>query len=142
MRVELRVVQVVVAVAAVVLVVGVVAGRYVWPSGKPHGRKIELPGGATLYASDKQVQRIRHRAAAAEAQTNLRASIPAIEAWNADHGTYVGATLDTLRRNYDYGLKEVVVVRAGRTTYCIESTVDGVTYSKAGPAAELAPRSC
>ena len=37
---------------------------------------------------------------------------------------------------------DVVVVRAGRKTYCIESTVDGVTVSKAGPAAELAPRSC
>jgi hypothetical protein len=141
-RVELRVVQVGVALAAAVLVAGVLVGRYVWPSGRPHGRKIELSGGGTLYVSDKRAQAIRHRTAAAEAQTNLRASIPAIEAWNADHGTYAGATLDTLRRSHDYGLKDVVVVRADRKTYCIESTVDGVTYSKAGSAAPLVPRSC
>ena len=142
MRVELRVTQIVVAVAAAVLVLGVVVGRYVWPSGKPHGRKIELPGGATLYVSDKQAQAIRRRSAAAKAQTNVRASVPALEAWRADHGTYAGATLDLLRKNYDYGLKGVVVVHADRKTYCIESKVDGVTYRKAGPAAELAPRSC
>ena len=142
MRVELKVTQIVIAVAAAVLVLGVLVGRYVWPSGKPHGRKIELPGGGTLYVSDKQAQAIRRRSSAVQAQTNLRASIPAIEAWNADHGTYAGATLDTLRRSHDYGLKDVVVVRADRKTYCIESTVDGVTYSKAGSAAPLVPRSC
>jgi hypothetical protein len=141
-RVELKVTQIVVAVAAAVLVLGVLVGRYVWPSGHPHGRKIELPGGGTLYVSDKQAHAIRRRSAAAEARTNLRASIPALEAWRADHGTYAGATLDLLRKSYDYGLKGVVVVRADRKTYCIESTVDGVTVSKAGPAAELAPRSC
>ena len=142
MRVEPRVTQIVVAVAAAVLVVGVLVGRYVWPSGHPHGRKIELPGGGTLYVSDKQAQAIRRRIATSQAQTNLRASIPAIEAWNADHGTYAGATLNLLRKNYDYGLKDVLVVRADRKTYCIESTVDGVTYSKAGSAAPLVPRSC
>jgi hypothetical protein len=141
-RVEPRVTQIVVAVAAAVLVVGVLVGRYVWPSGHPHGRKIELPGGGTLYVSDKQAQAIRRRIATSQAQTNLRASIPAIEAWNADHGTYAGATLNLLRKNYDYGLKDVLVVRADRKTYCIESTVDGVTYSKAGSAAPLVPRSC
>ena len=142
MRVELKVTQIVVAIAAATLVLGVLAGRYVWPSGQPHGRKIELPGGATLYVSDKQAQAIRRRTAASQAQTNVRASIPALEAWFADHGTYAGATLDLLRKNYDYGLKGVAVVRADRRTYCIESKVDGVTYSKTGPAAELAPRSC
>jgi hypothetical protein len=134
--------QLVVALAAAVLAASFVAGRYVWPSGKPHGREIALPGGGTLYVSDKQAQAIRRRNAAAAAQRNLRASIPAIEAWNADHDTYAGATLDTLRRAYDYGLADIVVVRASRKTYCIESTVDGVTYSKAGSGAPLVPRSC
>jgi hypothetical protein len=142
-RVELRVTQLLVAVAAAVLVVGVLLGRYVVPSGRPSGRKIELPGGqGTLYLSDKQARKLRHHTAASQAQTNVRASIPAVEAWYADHGTYAGATLDGLRKNYDYGLKNIVVARAGARTYCIESTVDGVTYSKDGPAAELVPKAC
>jgi hypothetical protein len=39
------------------------------------------------------------------AQANVRASIPAIEAWHADHGTYAGLTLDDLVQQYHGGVK-------------------------------------
>jgi hypothetical protein len=94
-HVELRVTQIVLAVAVAVLAVGILLGRYVVPSGRPSGRKIELPNGqGTLFLSDKQARVFKQRSDGAQAQTNVRASIPALEAWYADHGTYAGATLD------------------------------------------------
>jgi hypothetical protein len=59
----------------------------------------------------------------AAAQANVRASIPAIEAYYADNGTYEGATLEGLRSVYDAGLPDVVIVSAEAETYCVESTV-------------------
>jgi hypothetical protein len=78
----------------------------------------------------------------AAAQANVRASIPAIEAYYADNGTYEAATLETLRSLYDAGLPDVVIVSAERETYCVESTVGGVSYFKAGPAADIWPGQC
>jgi hypothetical protein len=67
-------------------------------------------------------------------QTNLRNAVPAIEAWWADHGTYAGATLAKLRAQYDYGIPlEVSIVRAGKKSYCAESTAGGDTWSYWGP---------
>src|SRR5919201_1564254 len=70
---------------------------------------------------------------AAQAQSNVRAAIPAIEAWYADHGTYAGITLEALRQQYDYGIPtELKIARAWKHAYCIESTVAGETYSFRG----------
>jgi hypothetical protein len=78
-----------------------------------------------------------------DAQTNLRAAIPAIEAWNADHGTYAGMTIEKLRAKYDYGIPtEVKIVRASKDAYCIESSVGGETYSFRGPGGPLASGRC
>jgi hypothetical protein len=78
-----------------------------------------------------------------DAQTNLRAAIPAIEAWNADHGTYAGMTIQKLREKYDYGIPtELEIVRATKDGYCIESSVAGETYSYRGPGGPLRPGSC
>jgi hypothetical protein len=78
-----------------------------------------------------------------EAATNVRAAIPAIEAWNADRGTYAGMTVKKLRGRYDAGIPETVtIVRATRTTYCVESTANGETYSFRGPHGPLAPGGC
>jgi len=77
-----------------------------------------------------------------DAQTNLRAAIPAIEAWNADHGTYAGMTIQKLRR-YDYAIPtELKIVRESKDAYCIESSVGGETYSFRGPGGPLVPRGC
>jgi hypothetical protein len=77
-----------------------------------------------------------------DAQTNLRAAIPAIEAYYADKGTYAGMTLEGLRGVYDYGIPDVKIVRATRKAYCIESTVAGETYSYHGPARGLGQGRC
>jgi hypothetical protein len=74
-------------------------------------------------------------------QTNVRAAIPAIEAYYADHNTYAGMTDDLLRR-YDPFMPSVTLVRANAKGYCVESTVDGVTFHKAGPQGDVAPGHC
>jgi hypothetical protein len=79
----------------------------------------------------------------AAAETNVRASIPAIEAYHADHGTYAGITIEGLRAQYDAGLPDVRFVGPlDLDTYCVESSVDSATYSKAGPAGEISPAPC
>jgi hypothetical protein len=79
----------------------------------------------------------------AAAESNVRAAVPAIEAYYADNGSYAGATMEKLRSTYDAGIpQEVQLVRAEALTYCIESTVDGATYSKAGPSSDIVAGPC
>jgi len=67
-------------------------------------------------------------------QTDLRAAVPAIEAWYVDHGKYAGMTIDQLRAQYDYGIPSGIrVVRATKKAYCVETTVKGDTWSYWGP---------
>lgn len=73
---------------------------------------------------------------------NIRASIPAIEAYYADNSTYKGATLEVLQQRYDAGLQGITVVRANDQSYCIESTAGGFPWHKAGPAAEIMRGDC
>ena len=78
---------------------------------------------------------------AAGAEANVRAAIPALEAYNADHGSYAGATLAALRR-YDPGVSGVRVVRATGTTYCLVSSFGGATAHKEGPAGPILAGPC
>jgi hypothetical protein len=82
------------------------------------------------------------RAAAAEA--NVRAAIPAIEAYNADHPGlgYKGITVRGLRRRYDRGVTNVRIPWATRTSYCVMSTVGPETFHKEGPAGDILSGSC
>jgi hypothetical protein len=76
------------------------------------------------------------------AASNVRASIPAMEAYYADNASYAGATADVLRA-YDYGIGDVQVVpSADGTSYCIASTVGSATISKHGPTVGLQPGGC
>jgi hypothetical protein len=75
-----------------------------------------------------------------DGETRVRMAIPAIEAYNADHGTYKGVTLGKLRQ-YDTGVTGVRVARATATSYCIESTGSGA-YHKIGAAGEIRPGAC
>jgi hypothetical protein len=75
-----------------------------------------------------------------DGETSVRAAIPALEAYNADHNSYRGATLRTLRQ-YDMGVASIRVVRATATTYCLESTV-APPYHKTGPAGPILPGGC
>ncbi len=91
----------------------------------------------------------KSRANDAAAKANVRAAIPAVEAFNADNvGTstdsdltqattgYAGMTLSLLQ-SYDAGVKNIVVGSVNSSTYCISSTVGGKVWYKNGPASDL-----
>src|SRR5690349_16745952 len=64
----------------------------------------------------------RNRANNSAAQADIRAAVPAMEAYNSDHGTngYTGVSLAKLQASYDAGIKQVSVYSANSTTYCLE----------------------
>ena len=68
--------------------------------------------------------------------------MPAIEAWNADSGTYAGMTVKKLRAKYDNGISDVKIVKATKAMYCIESRAGGQTWSYHGPTRGLARGGC
>ena len=88
----------------------------------------------------------RGRANVSAAKANVRAAVPGLEAFNADHNTgYVGATLAKLQASYDAGIKNVTIILAKNTVtgYCVQNTVPGtVTYHKAGPSSDIVVGVC
>ena len=51
------------------------------------------------------------RAESQAAKSNVRAALPAVEAFYSDNGTYVGATNAALKASYDAGISSTVVFR-------------------------------
>ena len=86
--------------------------------------------------------KFKDRANNAAAQANVRAAVPGMEAFNADHGTYVGATSASLRASYDAGIKKILVKSQTATGYCVESTVGSSVFSKQGPSADILSGAC
>ena len=86
--------------------------------------------------------KFKDRANNAAAQANVRASIPGLEAFSADHGFYTGATSAVLQASYDQGIKNIRVKTATATTYCVDSTVGTSVYKKAGPGASITAGAC
>ena len=93
----------------------------------------------------------RDRANRQAAKANVRAAIPAIEAYNADNtGTansagYNGMTVAGLRDTYDSELSPSKLSFPNAptsVTYCIESTVGGKTFRKNGPGANIENATC
>ena len=86
----------------------------------------------------------RSRANKSAAQANVRAAIPGMEAFNADHSTgYVGVNLPKLQGSYDAGIKNVTIRAATLGGYCVENTSPGtVTYHKSGPSGDIKAGSC
>ena len=86
----------------------------------------------------------RSRANRSAAQANVRAAVPGMEAFNADHATgYVGVNLAKLQASYDAGIKNVTIRAATQGGYCLENSVPGtVTYHKSGPAGDIKSGSC
>ena len=82
----------------------------------------------------------KDRANRAAAQANVRSAIPAVEAFYADNGTYVGMTAVALAA-IDAGVK-VTVGTVGAATYCVSNTQGGFAYNKAGPAANIVAGAC
>jgi hypothetical protein len=80
--------------------------------------------------------------AADDATMNVRAAIPAVEAYYADNNTYAGMSLVALRLiDSSIALTAEPVVSASGQQYCIESTVASGTYSYRGPGIDSAPLS-
>ena len=86
----------------------------------------------------------RARAERSAAQANVRASIPGVEAYYADHTAtgYSGLTLATLQASYDAGIKNITVVRATTASYCVQSVVGQATFKKGGPAGDIVSGAC
>jgi type IV pilus assembly protein PilA len=76
----------------------------------------------------------RDRANNSAAKANVRAAVPGVEAYNADHQTgYSGVTLTKLQASYDAGIKNVSIFNATATTYCLKSQVGTKVWYKGGP---------
>ena len=86
----------------------------------------------------------RTRANRSAAQANVRAAVPGLEAFNADHATgYVGVNLAKLQGSYDAGIKNVTIRAATQGGYCVENTSPGtVTYHKSGPSGDIKSGAC
>ena len=85
----------------------------------------------------------RDRANNSAARANVRAAIPAVEAYNADNSKgYSGMTLSKLQA-YDQGVKNIVIVGTPNTvSYCISSTVGTKSWYKQGPGADIVTTAC
>jgi type IV pilus assembly protein PilA len=86
--------------------------------------------------------RAERRAAAA----NVRAAIPAVEAYYADNNTYTGMTLAQLRLiDQGVALNQDPVILNGGNGYCIQSDSNGSaangakTHKYTGPGVDAAP---
>jgi type IV pilus assembly protein PilA len=85
----------------------------------------------------------KDRANKAAAQANVRSSIPAVEAYAADHGGYTSMDLTALT-GIDAGVKNVEIVGTPTaTSYCVQNDDNtGYTFSKAGPQADITEAAC
>ena len=80
---------------------------------------------------------------AADVQTSaqyVRAAVPAIEAYAADHGGYKGMTIAKIRK-WDRSIRNITVRSATRRSYCIQSTTKPVVH-KGGPGASVRTGRC
>jgi len=75
------------------------------------------------------------------AMTMVRSDIPSIEAYWSDHNTYVGITVAKLRA-YDSGLSSIEIVRARKTTFCVQTNVLGSWAHYAGPSGIIRAGRC
>jgi type IV pilus assembly protein PilA len=82
----------------------------------------------------------KDRAKRGAAEANVRAAVPAVEAYYADHGTYSGMDSTALLA-IDGGFK-ATVVSAAATTYCISNTQGTFTYYKGGPGGDITTVAC
>ncbi len=91
----------------------------------------------------------KDRANTSAAKANVRAAVPAVEAFNADNtgtgnsGGYAGMTV-TLLQAYDSAIvpAKLTIQAASSVNYCIQSTVGQATFKKAGPGSDIVTGSC
>ena len=74
------------------------------------------------------------RAESTSAKSNVRAAIPAVEAFYADNSTYSGMTVAALQASYDAGLSSTISFSSlSSTAYTITATKGGCTATVTGP---------
>jgi type IV pilus assembly protein PilA len=87
----------------------------------------------------------RDRANNSAARANVRASIPGVEAYNADNSKgYSGLTLAKLTA-YDQGIKNITLnpaTNSSQVSYCISSTVGTKSWYKKGPGGDITTTAC
>jgi type IV pilus assembly protein PilA len=84
------------------------------------------------------------RASVGTAKANLRAVLPAVEAYYQDHATYDAASMTPAAlRNYDQGIPAGISIVSGSSDiYCIKSTYGNTSFFKNGPAARITATAC
>jgi prepilin-type N-terminal cleavage/methylation domain-containing protein len=75
----------------------------------------------------------RERAAANATKANLRTALTAAEAYHADKGTYVGMNATALVATDSDVSPTLSVASAHKSRFCLTDTVNGATWSVAGP---------
>jgi Tfp pilus assembly protein PilE len=81
------------------------------------------------------------------AQANVRGIVSSIHAYHFVNGTYAGMTIAALNADYDAGVNPSVysfgdASNLTDSSYCVQSTVGGETFRKAGPSADIVPGAC
>jgi len=133
--------QLVTAITVIALAAGVLIGHSFTGTGSAKSDAAKSSSNDSAYK--EQLQRLHSRELKSAAEANVRAAVPAMEAYNADHGTYAGVTLKKLQTLYDAGVRNIAIVRANASTYCFENTAPAeFTFHKSGPAGDLLPGSC
>ena len=91
----------------------------------------------------------KDRANQAAAKADVRAAVPAVEAYNADNlntgnsAGYAGMTVSLLQA-YDSAIvpTKLHIQTATSVTYCVDSTVGAKAWNKAGPGADIVSGLC
>ena len=85
----------------------------------------------------------RDRANNSAAKANVRAAIPAVEAYNADNSKgYSGLDLTDMK-SYDQGVKNVTIVGTSNVvSYCLKSSVGTKSWYKRGPGGDITTLAC
>lgn len=81
----------------------------------------------------------RARAQKSAAQSNVRAIIPAIEAYYSDTGTYASMTVAALKTSYDQSIdtSKYTLEDLTASVYCVRTTEGSTTAWKTGPSGPI-----
>lgn len=85
----------------------------------------------------------KQRAEKRAAESNVRAAIPAMEAYYSDNGYYTGATYGILRASYDAGLASGLTISAASSSaYTMSFTKGSCVSSVTGPGGTITTTGC
>ena len=137
--IEVKIWQLAAVAVLVALAAGVLIGHSFTGSGSAKSSSSDSTS-STDSAYKQELERVHREELKSAAEANVRAAVPATEAYYADHGTYAGVTLKKLQTLYDAGVRNIAITGANASTYCIENTAPAAfTYHKSGPAGEILP---